>query len=165
MTIAFFSVRLLTSKPTRDKATCNYQTMENEIADKRCQGGSPALRITHGSTLAISVDTTPAAPQFLEATAIPAEVKQDNVGTVVPDNMVKGETSADDYDGFGDMRNEADQFQTQFAAKDTRGGWTNFGQLHAWGHGTGGGDTGLGSRVHDMMMMMLYLFKEFSKES
>ena len=56
-------------------AAAKKETMETDIADKRCQGESPALRLTHGSTLAISADTIPAAPQLLEATAVPAEVK------------------------------------------------------------------------------------------
>ena len=63
------------------------------------------------------------------------------MGKEVPDNMGKGETSGDDYDGFGEMSNEADKLQTQFTNKDTRVGWTIFGQLPVWGHGAGGGDT------------------------
>jgi hypothetical protein len=114
----------------------------------------PGLHTASGLALEIVDDTISAAQRMMEAatapatakkeqftSAVPAEVKQDHVGTVVPDNLGKGDTSADDYDGFGDMRNEADQFQTQFASKDARGGWMNFGQLPAWGHGAGGGDT------------------------
>jgi hypothetical protein len=76
------------------------------------------------TALVIADDTNSAAQRMMEAaaapaaapkeqfiSAVPAEVKQDYVGTVVPDNLGKGDTSADDYDGFGDMRIAADQFQ------------------------------------------------------
>ena len=62
--------------------------MDNEVADKRYKGESPALRITHGPTLSISADTIP--DNMLEATVSPAAVQQDNVGKEDPDNMGKG---------------------------------------------------------------------------
>jgi hypothetical protein len=39
------------------------------------------------------------------------------------------------------MSTEADKLKALFADEDAMGGWTNFGQLPAWGHGPGGGDT------------------------
>ena len=117
------------------------EQMDNVVADKRCKGKSLVLRITHGPTLTVADDIVPAVPMMLAATAAPAAAQQDNVGKEDPANMGHGETTGYDYDAFDKMSDAADKLQAQFADKDARGGWQNFGQLPAWGDGAGEGDT------------------------
>ncbi len=114
-----------------------------EIADDTIlgKGESSGFRLPPGPTLVLSADPIRAAHKMLGAAAAPAAGKQDNVGNEVHDNMCKGKTSGYDYDMDDGMSNEADKLKTPFADEDVMGGWTNFGQLSAWGHGTGGGDT------------------------
>ena len=63
------------------------------------------------------------------------------MGKEDPANMGQGETTGCDYDVFDKMSDAADKLKTQFVDKDARGGWKNFGQLPAWGDGTGEDDT------------------------
>jgi hypothetical protein len=117
------------------------EQMDNVVADKRCKGESLVLRITHGPTLTVAADIVPAVPTMLAATAAPASAQQDNVGKEDPANMGHGETTGYDYDAFDKMSDAADKLQAQFADKDARDGWQNFGQLPTWGAGEGESDT------------------------
>ncbi len=94
-----------------------------------------------GPVLEIEDDMISAAPRMMEAAATLAAAKPDNVGNEVHDNMGKGETFGHAYDMRDGMSNEADKLKAPFADGDAMGGWTTFGQLPAWGHGAGGGDT------------------------
>jgi len=117
------------------------EQMDIAVSDTTCRGESPGFRLPHGPILVLAADSIRAAPKMLGAAAAPAAAKQDNVGNEVHDNMCKGDISGHDYDMGDGMSTEADKLKALFADEDAMGGWTNFGQLPAWGHGAGGGDT------------------------